>query len=107
MALAPERGQRPRAVVRALRLEGIQVEELRLRRIPHVLHNDVEEATRAVVDVVDELDRVLRAPLDVGAARDDAAARLLDQIEIVIVRRRAEGIVPAEENHDLAARSEE
>ena len=51
-----------------------------------------------------DFERVLRAHLRIDAARDDAAAALLHEIQVVVVPRSAERIVPREEDDDLAAR---
>ena len=102
VALVARRREQRRPGGRALGLERKDVQVPRLRRVAHVLHDDAEAIRRAGVDVVDDLRRILPAALHVGAARHDAARALLDEIEVVVVARPAERIVPRQEDRHLA-----
>ena len=102
MPLVARRREHLRPARRALRLKREEVQIPRLRRIAHVLHDDAEGVLRAAVDEVDRLDRILSSVLDVSAAGDDAAGALLHEVEVVVVARGAERIVPAQKNRHLA-----
>jgi len=96
------RGQHLRPPGRALRLEGEDVQAPDRRGVLHVLHNDAEAVGPTSVDVVDRFHRILTAALDVRALRHHTAGALLNEIQIVVVARRAERVVPGQKNDDLA-----
>jgi hypothetical protein len=106
VTLVPRRGEERRARRGALGLKRKEVQMSWLRLIPYVLHDDAEEILRAGVDVVDELHGILRAALDIRAVGHHPAGALLDQIEIVVIARGAEAVIPRQEDGNLAIRGQ-
>ena len=94
--------QQLRARGGAFGLNRKNVEMLRLRRVTHILHDDAEQILGAAVHVIDGFRRILPAALDVGAAGHDPPRALLDEVQVVVVARRAERIVPRQKDRDLA-----
>ena len=95
--------ERTRSVCGALGRKGVQVQQLRPRLIAHILYDDAKEVRRARVGEIDHLDRILRAALRVDAPGHYAAGALLNQVQIVVVRRRPERIVPCEKDRDFSS----
>ena len=100
------RCKRDRSGGGALRLEEEQVEVSYRRAVIGVLNDYVKRVLGArLVRVVDELNRLLtaRTRLEVGASSNHGARAGLDEIEVVVVARGAKGVIPHQEDNDLAA----
>ena len=90
------------AVLERGRAETEQLESARLAG--EAIDHDVRDrGGGALVDDADDLDRILRAVLEIVARRDEAQV-LVEKEEIVVAARGAEGVVPFEDAGEDAAR---